>query len=99
MKKIVSESFNDFINENELPRGFSQDPQKEIDDASKDNFKTYKQLGKLLDRYIANEEHVLEMMTQMQMMGDNTHEPYIGYQKEWVEELRNIEFKMRKGVW
>ena len=81
-------------------RGFSTDPESEMTDAGKENFKLQKEIDKYLGMYISNERHILEMLEQRYMVEkDKNDKYYLTEQRKWVKDLEEIDFKMTKGVW
>ena len=79
--------------------GFSTEPDKEISDVEKDNYKINKQLADLLGRRMTNDLHVLEMMEQKKIVtGTTENDRYIEIYRKWLKELESVEFQVRKGV-
>ena len=81
-------------------KGFSPDPEAEIQDVGKKQFKLNKQILPLISSYLVEEEHMLEMMTQQDMVnGDKANVEYIKLLKAFIKELKSVELQMRHGVW
>ena len=81
-------------------RGFAKDPEAEITDASHELFKLNKPTEKLLSAMILEHQHILEMMTQQDMVnGNGSNKFFISQTKEFIDQLEDTEFKIRKGIW
>lgn len=81
-------------------KGFSPDPEAEILKASKVLFKLNKQASSVLNDILAEEEHILEMMTQQDMVnGDKANGQYIKLLTDFIKNLKDLELDIRGGIW
>ena len=80
--------------------GFSIDPEKEIADAGGELHQINGAIGKHLRQMIQEHRHILEMMTQQDMVnGNDANKFYRSHTKEFIAQLEDVEFKIRKGIW
>lgn len=80
--------------------GFSKDPEKEISDIFKEMDVTEKKMMPLLSELIFNSKDVREIMTQQDMVkGDNGNKFYIDQLDKFIQQLEEVELKVKKGIW
>jgi len=81
-------------------RGFAKDPEAEITLTSHELQKINGPTSKLLSAMILDHQHILEMMTQQDMVNGNDSNKFFKSQtKEFIAQLEDVEFKIRKGIW
>lgn len=79
---------------------FSEDPEKEMDAAFKDLDVVEKKTIPLIYSMQSNLEHIREMMSQKDMVNNDTsNSEYIQYIDEFLKQLKDVNFKLRKGIW
>jgi len=80
--------------------GFSKNPEKEITDIFKEMDVTEKKIMPLLSELISNCEGAKEIMKQQDMVkGGNGNKFYINQLDKFINELQDVEFKVKKGIW
>ena len=79
---------------------FSEDPEKEMDEAFKTLDIAEKKTIPLINEMEVDLEHIREMMTQKDMVNNDTsNAEYIKYINEFLKQLEDVDFKLRKGIW
>ncbi len=80
--------------------GFSEDPEKEMDEAFKTLDVAEKKTIPLINEMTVDLEHIREMMTQKDMVNNDTsNAEYIVEIDKFLKELDVVDFKLRKGIW
>jgi hypothetical protein len=80
--------------------GFSANPEKELDSAHMTLHKASEKIKPLLSEMIIDWQQIKEMMTQQDMVnGDGANEMYIKEASKFIDQLEDVDFKIRKGVW
>lgn len=80
--------------------GFEENPEKEMDEAFKTLDIAEKKTIPLINEMTVDLEHIREMMTQKDMVNNDTsNAEYIKYINEFLKQLEDVDFKLRKGIW
>ena len=80
--------------------GFETDPEKELDIANKTLYITEGKIKPLLNEVIVDWQRIKEMMTQQDMVnGDDANKMYIEEASKFLDQIEDVDFKIRKGVW
>ncbi len=79
---------------------FSEDPEKVIDEHFKTLDIAEKKMLPLINEMTIDLERIREMMTQKDMVNnDTTNERYIKEINTFLQQIGDVEFKLRKGIW
>ena len=80
--------------------GFSKDPEKDLSDLFKEMDVTEKKMIPLLSDLIYGCKDARELMTQQDMVkGDNGNKFYIDQFDKFIQQLEEVELKVKKGIW
>ena len=81
-------------------KGFESDPEKELNIAHKNLYISEGKIKPLLNEMIVDWQQIKEMMTQQDMVkGNGANKFFISQTSEFIDQLEDTEFKIRKGIW
>ncbi len=81
-------------------RGFSKNPEAEIEEAAQQLIKLQKGIGNGLIQIIHEHQHILEMLRQMDAVkGDSSNAFFISQTEDFIDKLEEIDSSMRNGIW
>ena len=79
---------------------FSENPEKEMDESFKTLDVAEKKMLPLITEVETDLEHIREMMTQKDMVNNDTsNAEYIEHINVFLKQLKDVDFKLRKGIW
>ena len=81
-------------------KNFEKNPEKEIDEAFKTLAIAEKKMLDPITEMETDLEHIREMMTQKDMVNnDGANAKYIKEINIFLKQLKDVDFKLRKGIW
>lgn len=81
-------------------RGFSTNPEAEIEEAAQQLAKLQKGIGNSFIQIIHENQHILEMLRQMDAVnGDSANEFFISQTEAFIAKLEEVDSSMRNGIW
>ena len=79
---------------------FEKNPEAEIEEAAQQLAKLGKGVTNQLGQIIAENQHILEMLRQMDMVnGDNANEFFISQTEDFITKLEEVDSSIRNGIW